>query len=212
MIEHQSLILDMERYIAGDEAVGDLICSALEAPIRAAARSQLSIDDPDGDDVVQDTLVAMLTYLRRAKVTPDNPEAFAVTITRNRCLNLHLWRRRRTALDVDEMADKLPHIAASSLDLVDEEQRRGLLAETLRSLDDRCRNLLEAIYKEETTVEELRCSLGLNSVQAVYYRRNICIKKAQLFLNRRLFSCRSGSSRKLRRPAFRRHDKESEGE
>ena len=135
-------------------------------------------------------MIAMLQYLRRAKVVPGNPEAFAVTIAKNRCRNLHLWRNRRTARDLDEITSSVPHISASPLDLVDEAQRKDLLAETLRSLDPQCRNLLSALCREDTTVEDLRRQLGLKSVQAVYHRRNVCIKKAQALLNRRLFDCR----------------------
>ena len=209
MKESQSLILEIKRYIDGDDTAGDMICKTLEAQVRASVRRLIGPHDADGDDVIQDTLIAMLGYLRRAKVAPDNPEAFIVTIARNRCRNLHLWRRRRSARDVTELSEKLPHIAASPLDLIDEEQRRELLEEVLQNLDTHCRDLLAAIYRQGATIEELRHDLGLGSVQAVYHRRNVCIKKAQMLLNRRLFSGQTFGGRKPRSRTTPCLDKES---
>ena len=211
MKETRPLVRDMGRYIEGDNASAEAICATLEPQVRLAIRGYLPPQDADIDDMIQDVLVAMLQYLRRAKVVPDNPEAFAVTIGKNRCRNLYLWRRRRRARDLDEIKDTLPHIAASPLDLIDETQRKDLLAETLGKLDTECRNLLAALCREETTVENLRRELGLNSVQAVYHRRNVCIKKAQGLLNRRLFDCRGvKDAKEIRSSIGIRRDKESE--
>ncbi len=191
MSNHRPIIHHINRYISGDDTAGDRVCTDLEQPLRNAVRAFLSPQDPDCDDIIQDSLIAFLRYVRQAQTSPDNPEAFAVTIARNRCTNLRLWRRRRVAADVDEFADRLPHIAVSALDLVEAKQRRDLLQQVLLSLDRQCRHLLQTIYGEQATIEELRQSLGLKSVQAVYYRRDICLKKAGMFLNRRLFVCRS---------------------
>lgn len=179
------------QYISGDDTAGEKICKEFEPHVRAAVHSFLGRDDADCDDVVQDTFVALLGYLRKAGIAPENPIAFTVTIARNRCRNLMLWRRRRHARDVAEMADKLPQIAASPLDLVDLEQRRALLRDAVDALEQACRSLLRAIYRQERSIESLRVELGLGTVQAVYHRRNICLKKAQSFLNQRLFDCRS---------------------
>ena len=85
-----------------------------------------------------------------------------------------------------------------------------LLEEVLGSLDIPCRRLLAAIYRQEATIEELRRELGLRSVQAVYHRRNICLQKAQRFLNRLLFSGRTSGSRKSRPRTLSSRDKESD--
>lgn len=190
MNDPQSLILDISRYIDGDDTAGELICKTLQVQVRTSVRSLLGHHDADGDDVTQDTMIAMLGYLRRAKVPPDNPTAFAITIARNRCHNLRVWRRRRQAQDVVELAERLPHIAVSTLDLIEEEQRRRLLEEVLQNLDPACRDLLVAVYRQGAKIEDLRRDLGLRSVQAVYHRRNVCLRKAQRLLNRRLFSGR----------------------
>ncbi len=180
----------MLRYINGNDRVAESICERLADPIRIAVRRILTDTDRDLEDILQDSLVAFLAYLRKAGSPPDNPEAFAATIARNRCYNLVLWRRRRQAADVDDLADRLPSATVSPLDLIEERERQDLLADTLARLDERCRRLLRAIYTEGTTIESLRDTLGLKSVQAVYYRRDACLKQATKFLNRTLFSCR----------------------
>jgi RNA polymerase sigma factor (sigma-70 family) len=146
----------------------------------------LKDSDPDADDVVQDSLVAVLGYLRRTGDPPRNLEAFACTIARNRCLNLLMWRRRRRAADVDSFAESIPDIAASPLDLVETSSAQALLDKVLASMDGACRQLLVSIYRAEIPIEKLRERLGLKSVQAVYYRKDVCIRKAQKILNQML--------------------------
>jgi DNA-directed RNA polymerase specialized sigma24 family protein len=125
----------IQRYIAGDDAAGDDLCRELEEPLRRAVLRFVSPDDPDGDDVVQDVRIAFLAYLRRSGVAPDNPAAFAVAMAKNRCLNLHAWRRRRAAGDIDSFSESLPDIAAGPMEILEERQRRMLLQAALDSLD-----------------------------------------------------------------------------
>mgnify|MGYP001075941980 CR=1 FL=1 len=195
MSDHETLHADVERYVHGDDVVGDAVCARLQPTVRATVERFFSPDDSDLDDIVQESLVSFLRYLRRAGEAPRNPEAFVVTIARNRCTNLALWRRRREASDVHELHDVLPHAAASPLELIDAEQRVALLRDALEALDAECRDLLIAIYRQEAPIETLRRLLGLGSVQAVYYRRDACLKKANQFLNRRLLVGRYGETR-----------------
>lgn len=177
----------VEDYIGGDDSAGDRVCGALEPEIRSVVRRVLSPSDADADDVVQDSLVAVLGYLRRSgALPPRNIEAFACTVARNRCVNLLVWRQRRHAADVDRFAESIPDIAASPLQIMEESSARALVDKVLARLDQQCRALLESIYRSEVPIEELRGSLGLNSVQAVYYRKDVCIRKAQKILNQML--------------------------
>lgn len=180
----------MARYLDGDDDAGDAICVLLRADVVAAAARALRPDDADLEDVVQESLLAFLRYLRRAGSAPDNPEAFVVTVARNRCLNLHAWRKRRVAVDIDKVADVIPDDAISIFDLLARRQRENLVRAALADLDLECRRLLDALYREGRPVGDLMVQLGLGSVQAVYFRRNACLRSAQKFLNRRLFAGR----------------------
>jgi len=140
--------------------------------------------------VVQEVLIGFLRYLRRAGIVPDNSEAFVVTMARNRCRNLALWRKRRPTVRLEIVGFDPPQPGSSPLEWIDEEERRGLMGRALAQLDERCRALLRAIYTEERSMEALRELYGLSSVQAVYFRRDACIRKTQQFLNRLLLKCR----------------------
>lgn len=173
-------------YVRGDDPAGNAICAALEPALRSVVNRVLSPDDPDADDIVQDSLIATLGYLRKSGEAPRSTEAFARTIARNRCVNLLVWRRRRRAQDVDDFAESIPDIAAGPLEIMEESAARELLDGVLRRMDEACRSLLESMYRAEVPVEKLRERLGLKSVQAVYYRKDVCIRKAQKILNQML--------------------------
>ncbi len=188
--DHSELKQDIVAYVAGDDAAGDRVCATLDRAVREAVCGFFPPQDADREDIIQDSLLAMLEYLRRAEDCPDNPEAFAVTIALNRCRNLHQWRKRRPTIDIDDAAPWLPGDAENPLDRLHDEQVRAMLADAFARLDDECRELLFAIYLEERSVEELRREAGLASVQGIYHRKNICFKKVTQLFNRSWFSGR----------------------
>ncbi len=196
-LDRDNLKHDIAAYVSGDDAAGRGVCATLDAAVRQAVYGFLPPDDPDRDDIVQDTLLTLLQYLRASEVCPDNPEAFAVTSARNRCRNLYHWRKLRQNVDIDEMAGRLPCPDASPLDLLDDRETRDLLVEALASLDPECHKLLLDVYLEEKTIESMRREAGLTSVQGIYHRKNICLKKITKFFNRRRFGGRT--TRRTRR-------------
>lgn len=186
-LDRQALKRDIAAYVSGDDAAGRGVCATLDAVVRRAVYSFLPADDPDRDDVVQDTLLSLLQHLRTAGKAPDRPEAFAAASARNRCRNLHQWRRVRHSVDIDEMAGRISCTSASPLDLLDARETHDLLTEALADLDPVCRQLLLDIYREEKSMESLRREAGLSSVQGVYYRKNNCLKKVIKNFNKRRF-------------------------
>ena len=98
----------------------------------------------------------------------------------------HTGTISKTGADVESFAESIPDIAASPLELIEEDSSRELLGSILERMDEACRALLDSIYRAETPIETLRETLGLKSVQAVYYRKDVCIRKAQKILNQML--------------------------
>ena len=78
----------------------------------------LGPNDPDGDDLVQDALMALLTYLRQDGSLPENPQSFAATIIRNRCRNLYRWRKYRPAANLEKFENQFESPGRSPLDLL----------------------------------------------------------------------------------------------
>lgn len=186
MAELRSIQAELERYAGGDDDAANEICASLEVVVREVVIRTLSPDDPDADDVAQDSLIAFLRYLRESKSVPVNPRGFVVTVARNRCLNLVVWRRRRRAENVDDVAERIADPQATPLDFLEEEDRHRLLRDALERISPRCAELLTAIFQHEIPMQDLRKRLDLKSVQAVYYRRDSCLKELQQVLNRTL--------------------------
>ncbi len=184
--EQPHLVAAIAAYVAGDDAAAATICAGLRPAVRHAVRRILSADDGEVDDVVQETDVAVLRYLRLNGKLRGDPIVFAVTVARNRCRNILNWRRRHPAVPVTSLQDWLATPERGPLDLLDAAERRRAVADALARLDDVCRYVLKAFYLEEATIEEIRCRLGLKSVQGVYYRRAVCLERIARFLKERL--------------------------
>ncbi len=181
---------DIAAYIAGDDESGGPICRRLDPVIRAEVARFLPVSDPERDDVVQETLLAFLAYLRRAARSPARPEAFVVTMAGNRCRNLYRWRKRRPTLDLARTADRLVASGHDPLELLEDRERDAMLKDAFAGLDPPCRNLLQAIYSEQRPVEELQREAGLSTVQGIYYRKYVCLRKLSALLNQNWFGGR----------------------
>jgi RNA polymerase sigma factor (sigma-70 family) len=179
-------------YLSGAPAAGGRLGIALDGPVRREARVFLGDESADVDDVVQDTVVAVLLYLRRNGGFDGNLVKFAVTVARNRCRNLLNWRKRLPHVQLDPMLDWLESTERSPLDALLDREVVDLLQAALDRLSAECRALLRAFYLEEVPVEEIRRRSGLKTVQGVYYRKAVCLRQAYRRLKNRLVVCSSG--------------------
>ena len=182
--EHEG---DVAAYIAGDEQAGGRICRRLEPVIRAEVARFLPDRDAERDDIVQETLVSLLAYLRKAGKSPERMEAFVVTMAANRCRNLYRWRKRRPSVELESTSEWLSADGEDPLDLMEAGELEGLVRDALSRLDAPCRQLLLAIYADRRSMEDLQREAGLGTVQGVYYRKYACLKKLAGFLNPTLF-------------------------
>lgn len=181
---------DVAAYIAGDEQAGGRICRRLEPVIRAEVGRFLSESDAERDDVVQETLLSLLAYLRKAGSGPERMEAFVVTMAGNRCRNLYRWRKRRPTVELESTSEWLSADVDDPLDQIEASELEGMVRNALARLDPPCRQMLLAIYVERRPMEDLQREAGLGTVQGVYYRKYACLKKLALLLNRSWFDGR----------------------
>ena len=188
---------DIAAYIAGDDEAGNRICRSLEPVIRAEVSRFLPATDLERDDIVQETLLALLTYLRRAGRGPDRPEAFVVTMAGNRCRNLYGWRKRRPTVGLDHAADRVAGGGDNPLEQLEAKELEERLRKAFARLDAPCRKLMLSIYLEKRPMEDLQKEAGLGTVQGLYYRKYVCLKKLAGFFNGAWFSGRgSGALRR----------------
>lgn len=179
---------------AGDDIAAEALCSLLTPALRNAT-SRFLRDDQECEDVIQETLLVVLDHVRAEAGFRGHLARFAVTIASNRCRNLLLWRRRRSARPLEPLADWIAHPDRSPLDALIDTEARALLHEALARLGPDCRALLRAFYLEGQSIERIRRAIGLRTVQGVYYRRALCLEKAARFLNERLSGCSPGAAR-----------------
>lgn len=173
-------------HIAGEDAAADALCKALHEPVLLAIGKFLAEDSADRDDVEQETLLAVLGYLRRNRGFAGDLVKFAVTIASNRCRDILRSRRRKPQVPIDSLTDWIADHSRSPLDFLLEEEVLTLLRTALERVGAECRTLLRAMYIDEIPTEQIRRRLGLKTVQGVYYRRTICLKEAFRLLTNRL--------------------------
>lgn len=163
----------------------------LEKPVRDAARAFLGFDNEEVNDVVQETCLAVLKYIRKQEGFQGNLISFSVTISRNRCRNILNWNRRWQTVPIDSLSDWIEHPERSPLELLDEKEINAILHETLDNLDHPCGLILRGFYTLDRSADSLRRELGLKSVQGVYYLRDRCLNRAYKALKKRLSVCSS---------------------
>ncbi len=174
------------RLADGDEGAAEPLCRILSGPVHKAASGFFPSGSPDLQDVVQETLIAVLAYLRRNRGFEGDLTSFAVTVARNRCRNIVNQRARRPETPIEPLAEWIAHPQRSPLDLLVEREVLDLLQRALDSLGSACRILLRAFYVEGQSIEAIRRQMGLKTVQGVYYRRASCLAQLGRILQRSL--------------------------
>jgi DNA-directed RNA polymerase specialized sigma24 family protein len=146
---------------------------------RVAAQRFLSLTDGEFQDVVSESVEVSLEYIRNLGGFEGDIVAFTITVVRNRCRNILRYRRYRPHLPIEPMADYLAAPERSPLDMLEEEEMRGVLQAALGRLAGICRLLLHAFYIQQLPMKEiLRLVPSIRTVQGLYHRRAACLKQA----------------------------------
>jgi RNA polymerase sigma factor (sigma-70 family) len=180
--ELQTLI---DGFTGGDESQADSLCRLLAPSIRRAATRFLGPGGAELDDVVQDSLIAVMTYLRRRRKFEGDLTKVSVTIASNRCRDILRTRARRPQVPIEDFGAWLADPSRSPLDHLLESEVTSTLQRALDRLDPTCRRLLHAFYLAGTSIEDIRIQTGLTTVQGVYHRRMVCLKFVARLLNNR---------------------------
>jgi RNA polymerase sigma factor (sigma-70 family) len=133
-------------------------------PYESALRAYLHGRFPslqDQDDIVQDTYARLLRA--RAAGTIRHPKAFLFTTARNAALDFF---RRKRGVSIDDVT----HFDESSVlvdrpdlvELVSREQELEILAEAVRALPDRCRQVIMLRYLDGLAYKEIAVQLDIS--------------------------------------------------
>ena len=133
-------------------------------PFEPALRAYLQGRFPslaDQDDIVQDTYSRILRA--HATGTIRHPKAFLFTTARNAALDF--FRRKRpvsiddvTHFDESAVLNDRPDL----VEMVSREQELEILAEAVRSLPDRCRQVMMLRYIDGLAYKEIATQLGIS--------------------------------------------------
>jgi RNA polymerase sigma factor (sigma-70 family) len=182
----------LSAFLSGADGADDRLCSVLYKPVIDSVRAFLGRDNQDVDDVVQESLVAVLGYLRKRGEFEGNLVRFAVTIARNRCRNILIWRRRHPQIHIDPLSDWIAAPGRTPLDAFLYQELLEVLQDAMSRLGQACHDLIHALFIDQRSAISLLRDLHLTSVRSVYYRREACLQDLYELLNHRL----SGGSKK----------------
>jgi len=179
-------------YLAGDGSAADELSRTLDGPIRLTAQIFLGDDSADVDDIVQDSIIAVLHYLQKNNGFTGDLIKFAITVARNRCRNLLNWRKNLPSVPIDPMSEWLANVDRSPLDVLLDKEVTSLLQQALDQLPGDCQLILRSFYIDHIPIEKIRRQIGLKTVQGIYYRKSVCLERAYRLLRKRLAICSSG--------------------
>jgi RNA polymerase sigma factor (sigma-70 family) len=116
---------------------------------------------PDHDDLVQETYTRLLRVADPGRLA--HPRAFLFTTARNAAIDLF---RRRNVQPLENLDDviELPPLdeAPGVVDCLERRQRGEALAEALRSLPERCREVMLLRYLDGCSGKEIAARLGIS--------------------------------------------------
>ena len=179
----------VRRYVQNVAGADEALAAHIAPATRRAATAFLGREASDLEDVIQETCLAVLEYVRQQDGFQGDILQFAATVARNRCRNLANSRSRHPHVELESLREWIASPERSPLDLLEEKELHLCLQRVLDSLSNDCRRLLRGFYLEDRPIEQLRRTLGLSTVQGVYYRRAKCLEKAELLLNQLLGRC-----------------------
>jgi RNA polymerase sigma-70 factor (ECF subfamily) len=115
---------------------------------------------PDHDDLVQETYVRLLRISDPQRLV--HARAFLFTIARNVAID-HVRRTRRTPVDrIDDNAEfSLLEPAPNAAEVLDHAQRHEAMLAALRTLPERCREVMLLRYVDGFSAQEIAVHLGL---------------------------------------------------
>lgn len=187
-VDHDLLI---SAYLEGRPEETERLTALLTDTARRTVRHFFGRNVCDADDLAQDSVMAVLLFLRRRGGFSGNLVNFTIAVVRNRCRNWAIWKNRHPTADSETTLRYLRDPQASPLDLLAEREVLSLLRESLLRLEATCRKLLQALFLEGVSPEEMRRRAGLKTVQAIYYRRARCLESLGELLKKRLRHCSS---------------------
>jgi RNA polymerase sigma-70 factor (ECF subfamily) len=157
----------MRAGMAGDETAYRTFLKAITPSIRLSARRNLArygLDVADGEDVVQDTLLAI--HLKRQTWDQDRPIGpWISAIARNKLIDLMRRRGRAVKVPIDDVVEILAAEESSSLEAYD-------VGRMLQNLNDKQRTVVRSLAVDGASVRETaeRLNMTESAIRVTLHR------------------------------------------
>ncbi len=165
------------RVAADDTVAQHQLYALLRSHLRTTVKVFLSEDSLEAEDVISETITVVFRYIVDRSGFEGDLVRFAITIARNRCRNILNKRARHPHDPIEPLIEWVAHPDRSPLDLIQEEEARDFLQAAIDKLESICKLILRAFYLEGRPIASIRAATGLKTLQGVYYRRTVCLRK-----------------------------------
>ena len=122
-------------YLAGNQEAAERLSRLLDHHARITAEAFLKQNQSEVDDVIQDTVIAVMAYLKRRGEFSGSVVNFTISVARNRCRNYLIWKKRYAAADLEPLQSYLASQELGPLDTLAEKERHEFLQEALQRAD-----------------------------------------------------------------------------
>jgi len=176
---HQSDPVLIQACLDGDEAAWSELVDRYQRLVLSVTR-RCGLPDTDADDVFQ---IVFTTLFRRLEGLRDQTRLSSWLITTT---YRETWRLRRNARQLAALAEAtaVVDLGTPPADLVAQAEREQLVRDAMARLDDRCRELLTALFlgEESGSYQEVARRIGI-PIGSIGPTRARCFKKLEAILN-----------------------------
>jgi len=138
---------------------------------------RMGFPEADADDVFQAVFALLLRHLPSLR-DQTRLSSWLITTTRREC-----WRFGRRSSRHDELDEAIPDGTEPPIDELEREERAQAVRQAMRRLDERCRELLTALFLEPAApaYEAIGARLGM-PIGSIGPTRARCLRKLEAFL------------------------------
>lgn len=136
-------------------------------------------NEQDAEDIFQEVILAFITLVQAGKFRGDSSvKTFLYSLNRNIWLNE--LKRRGRAQAREERYERQNEHPEMTVDIVLElQQTRASLMETLEALGENCKKILLLFYFENQSMKEILTHLSYENEQVVRNKKSKCLKKLE---------------------------------
>jgi RNA polymerase sigma factor (sigma-70 family) len=165
----------LEAFFRGDAKAEVRLAEELRPELLIVARDRLGAQHLDVEDVVHDVLLHLFDHLRRRGEFSGNLLGYAVTMTKNRCIDI--LRHRSLVRSAEPIEFQGSGHFFDALDTILAKEAASRLGEAIEQLGLEDRKFLHDHYLQGKSIRQLTDEAELGSVQFLYYRRRKCLNE-----------------------------------